>query len=203
MPSVKHLGVSIHESRRRPARRACRNAGGVPLRGGRTLWHNAIKDWQMAGNPVCLIVEAWSDGRAGAGGGGGAIQVVANGTGRHRPSSTGRGCATRAPFPWYGGKRRWAELIWSKLGNPGVYAEPFAGSLAVLLHRTATLPARDCVRPRLAAGELLAGAQSRPGSRGVSRRMAHDSPGLDRAAPVAAAVAGRPCVEGRARRDVL
>ena len=43
--------------------------------------------------------------------------------------------ATRAPFPWYGGKRRWAASIWSKLGSPGVYAEPFAGSLAVLLHR--------------------------------------------------------------------
>ena len=43
--------------------------------------------------------------------------------------------ATRAPFPWYGGKRRWAASIWSKLGEPGVYAEPFAGSLAVLLHR--------------------------------------------------------------------
>ena len=43
--------------------------------------------------------------------------------------------ASRAPFPWYGGKRRWAASIWSKLGEPGVYAEPFAGSLAVLLHR--------------------------------------------------------------------
>ena len=50
------------------------------------------------------------------------------------------GDATRAPFPWYGGKRRWAELIWSKLGNPGVYAEPFAGSLAVLLHRRQPCP---------------------------------------------------------------
>ena len=39
------------------------------------------------------------------------------------------------PSPWYGGKRRWAASIWSKLGEPGVYAEPFAGSLAVLLHR--------------------------------------------------------------------
>ena len=48
--------------------------------------------------------------------------------------------ATRAPFPWFGGKRRWADLIWSKLGNPGVYAEPFAGSLAVLLHRTQPCP---------------------------------------------------------------
>ena len=42
-----------------------------------------------------------------------------------------------APFPWYGGKRRWAERVWEKLDGDslGVYAEPFAGSLAVLLHR--------------------------------------------------------------------
>lgn len=48
--------------------------------------------------------------------------------------------ATRAPFPWHGGKRRWAASIWSKLGDPGVYAEPFAGSLAVLLHRRQPCP---------------------------------------------------------------
>ena len=40
-----------------------------------------------------------------------------------------------APFPWFGGKRRWADRIWQKLGNPTAYAEPFAGSLAVLLHK--------------------------------------------------------------------
>ena len=38
-----------------------------------------------------------------------------------------------APFPYYGGKRRWADEIWSRFGKPDVYAEPFAGSLAVLL----------------------------------------------------------------------
>lgn len=41
----------------------------------------------------------------------------------------------RAPFPWFGGKRRAADLIWSLLGNPSVYVEPFAGSLAALLCR--------------------------------------------------------------------
>lgn len=41
----------------------------------------------------------------------------------------------RAPFPWFGGKSRIAQLVWSRFGNPGVYAEPFAGSLAVLLAR--------------------------------------------------------------------
>ena len=58
----------------------------------------------------------------------------------HAQPLTGTGDATRAPFPWYGGKRRWADAIWSKLGNPGVYAEPFAGSLAVLLHRRQPCP---------------------------------------------------------------
>lgn len=40
-----------------------------------------------------------------------------------------------APFPWYGGKRRWADCIWRYLGNPTVYLEPFAGSAAVLFRR--------------------------------------------------------------------
>ena len=41
----------------------------------------------------------------------------------------------QAPFPYHGGKRRWASEIWERLGDPDVYAEPFAGSLAVLLAR--------------------------------------------------------------------
>ncbi len=41
----------------------------------------------------------------------------------------------KAPFPWFGGKSRAAELIWQGLGNPLNYVEPFAGSLAVLLNR--------------------------------------------------------------------
>ena len=40
-----------------------------------------------------------------------------------------------APFPYFGGKRRAAELIWDALGDPGGYVEPFAGSAAVLLAR--------------------------------------------------------------------
>ena len=40
-----------------------------------------------------------------------------------------------APFPYFGGKRRWADIVWEKLGDPDVYAEPFAGSIAVLLSR--------------------------------------------------------------------
>ena len=42
-----------------------------------------------------------------------------------------------APFPWFGGKSRWASQIWERLGDDVVvYVEPFAGSLAVLLHRS-------------------------------------------------------------------
>ena len=40
-----------------------------------------------------------------------------------------------APFPWFGGKRRAAAIIWRVLGDPGGYIEPFAGSAAVLLAR--------------------------------------------------------------------
>ena len=40
-----------------------------------------------------------------------------------------------APFPYYGGKSRWAETVWESLGDVEIYSEPFAGSLAVLLRR--------------------------------------------------------------------
>lgn len=41
-----------------------------------------------------------------------------------------------APFPWYGGKRQVADLVWRWV-DPAVpnYVEPFAGGLAVLLGR--------------------------------------------------------------------
>ena len=41
----------------------------------------------------------------------------------------------QAPFPYFGGKRRAAEVVWRALGDPGGYVEPFAGSAAVLLAR--------------------------------------------------------------------
>src|SRR5690606_16689200 len=41
----------------------------------------------------------------------------------------------RAPFPWFGGKSRAADLIWQRLGDVPNYVEPFAGSLAGLLSR--------------------------------------------------------------------
>jgi DNA adenine methylase len=38
-----------------------------------------------------------------------------------------------APFPYFGGKRRATELVWSRFGDADNYVEPFCGSLAVLL----------------------------------------------------------------------
>jgi len=40
-----------------------------------------------------------------------------------------------APFPYFGGKLKIAELVWQKLGNVKHYIEPFFGSGAVLLAR--------------------------------------------------------------------
>jgi hypothetical protein len=40
-----------------------------------------------------------------------------------------------APFPYFGGKRRAAPIVWQALGDPAGYVEPFAGSAAVLLAR--------------------------------------------------------------------
>ena len=51
----------------------------------------------------------------------------------------------RAPFAWYGGKSRWADEIWAHLGQPDVYVEPFAGSLAVLLARPGGAGTREIV----------------------------------------------------------
>ncbi len=41
----------------------------------------------------------------------------------------------RAPFPWFGGKARVADVVWRAFGDVPNYVEPFAGSLAVLLGR--------------------------------------------------------------------
>lgn len=43
----------------------------------------------------------------------------------------------KAPFPWFGGKRRVAAEVWAAFGDVDNYVEPFAGSLAVLLERPA------------------------------------------------------------------
>lgn len=41
----------------------------------------------------------------------------------------------KAPFIYFGGKRKVAHLVWDALGDVANYVEPFAGSLAVLLER--------------------------------------------------------------------
>jgi hypothetical protein len=41
----------------------------------------------------------------------------------------------RAPFPWFGGKRKVAPEVWARFGNLDNYVEPFFGSGAVMLQR--------------------------------------------------------------------
>lgn len=41
----------------------------------------------------------------------------------------------KAPFTYFGGKSRVADIVWRALGNPDHYIEPFFGSGAVLLAR--------------------------------------------------------------------
>jgi len=41
----------------------------------------------------------------------------------------------QAPFPWFGGKRRVADVVWKRFGDVPNYVEPFFGSGAVLLGR--------------------------------------------------------------------
>lgn len=43
--------------------------------------------------------------------------------------------AAKAPFPYFGGKSVVARQVWSALGQPKRYIEPFCGSCAVLLAR--------------------------------------------------------------------
>jgi hypothetical protein len=43
-------------------------------------------------------------------------------------------------FPYFGGKTKVAPLVWEHLGDPELYVEPFAGSLAVLLARPTDNP---------------------------------------------------------------
>ena len=57
-----------------------------------------------------------------------------------------------APFPWFGGKKQTAKIVWKYFGNVPNYVEPFAGSLAILLSRptppkTETVNDLDCFIP--------------------------------------------------------
>lgn len=35
---------------------------------------------------------------------------------------------SKAPFPWFGGKRKAASAVWDALGDVDHYVEPFAGT---------------------------------------------------------------------------
>jgi hypothetical protein len=55
----------------------------------------------------------------------------------------------KAPFPWFGGKSRVADLVWERFGEVPNYVEPFFGSGAVMLARpfpvaTETVNDLDC-----------------------------------------------------------
>lgn len=55
----------------------------------------------------------------------------------------------KSPFPYFGGKSRVADVVWSRFGNVVNYVEPFFGSGAVLLARphpprTETVNDLDC-----------------------------------------------------------
>ena len=41
----------------------------------------------------------------------------------------------KAPFPYFGGKSKAAQIVWGRLGDVKNYVEPFFGSGAVLLAR--------------------------------------------------------------------
>lgn len=41
----------------------------------------------------------------------------------------------KAPFPYFGGKRRVADIVWPRLGDCANYIEPFCGSASMLLCR--------------------------------------------------------------------
>ncbi|MFH1567797.1 MAG: DNA adenine methylase [Gemmatimonadota bacterium] len=80
--------------------------------------------------------------------------------------------ALKAPFPYFGGKRRVAHVVWARFGNVPNYAEPFFGSGAVLLARphaprVETVNDKDCLianfwRAVQAAPDLVAENASWP-----------------------------------------
>lgn len=51
----------------------------------------------------------------------------------------------KAPFPWFGGKRKVADEVWRRLGRVENYVEPFYGSGAVLLGRPAPITGNETI----------------------------------------------------------
>jgi hypothetical protein len=54
----------------------------------------------------------------------------------------------KAPFPYFGGKRKIARLVWKRFGRVRNYVEPFAGSLAVLLMRPVPFEGTETVNDK-------------------------------------------------------
>ena len=79
----------------------------------------------------------------------GALSLRTPGRSFLREKPAGRGCFSGsdslsgeplrigqdAPFPWFGGKRRVAPIVWDALGDVPGYIVAFAGSRAVLPRR--------------------------------------------------------------------
>ena len=53
--------------------------------------------------------------------------------------------ALKAPFVYFGGKRKVAQYVWSRLGDVKTYIEPFCGSAAVLLNRPLPHTGREII----------------------------------------------------------
>jgi len=58
----------------------------------------------------------------------------------------------KSPYPWFGGKRKVAPIIWKGFGDISNYVEPFCGSLSVLLAspkicKIETVNDKDCFIP--------------------------------------------------------
>ncbi|HPA48480.1 MAG TPA: DNA adenine methylase [bacterium] len=51
----------------------------------------------------------------------------------------------RVPYPWFGGKSRIVDLVWSRFGTVRNYVEPFFGGGAVLLGRPAPLSGPETI----------------------------------------------------------
>ena len=107
-----------------------------------------------------------------------------------------------APFPYYGGKARRADVVWREFGHVTVYAEPFAGSLAVLLasepHRREIVCDTDGH-----IANILAGAPTGPDRRRTTCGLPHVSPGPAGSPSVAAPLGeGERRASGRGARMV-
>lgn len=54
---------------------------------------------------------------------------------KSKPREAAAAVPLKAPFPYFGGKSRVADLVWRRFGDPQNYCEPFFGSGAMLLKR--------------------------------------------------------------------